>query len=218
MNNTFKKELPIIGIVLLPFIYLGYIWNSLPEQVPMHWNLKGEIDDYGSKYSLIGMVFLLPVLTYVLMLVVPKIDPKKRMESMGGKYNQFKFILVTFMSVLALFIIYISNNKTLSNPNLIVVLVGTLFVFMGNYFKVIKQNYFIGIKTPWTLESEEVWKLTHLLAGKMWVIGGIIIVICSLILPENINFYFLISITTVISIVPIVYSYLIYKKLKNTNE
>ncbi|MSP85435.1 MAG: DUF1648 domain-containing protein [Flavobacteriaceae bacterium] len=218
MNNTFKKELPIIGIVLLPFIYLGYIWNSLPEQVPMHWNLKGEIDDYGSKYSLIGMVFLLPVLTYVLMLVVPKIDPKKRMESMGGKYNQFKFILVTFMSVLALFIIYISNNKTLSNPNLIVVLVGTLFVFMGNYFKVIKQNYFIGIKTPWTLESEEVWKLTHLLAGKMWVIGGIIIIICSLILPENINFYFLISITTVISIVPIVYSYLIYKKLKNTNE
>jgi uncharacterized membrane protein len=101
---------------------------------------------------------------------------------------------------------------------MIVILVGTLFAFMGNYFKVIKQNYFIGIKTPWTLESEEVWKLTHLLAGKMWVIGGIVIVICSLVLPENLNFYFLISITAVISIVPIVYSYLIYKKLKNTNQ
>ena len=111
MNELLKKELPIIGIVLLPFVYLAYIWNSLPEQVPMHWNLKGEIDDWGSKYSLIGLVFLLPVLTYVLMLVVPKIDPKKNMESMGGKYNQFKFILVAFMSVLALVIIYISNNQ-----------------------------------------------------------------------------------------------------------
>lgn len=218
MNNTLKKELPIIGIVLLPFIYLAYIWNNLPEQVPMHWNLNGEIDDWGSKYSLIGMTFLLPVLTYVLLMVVPKIDPKKRIEAMGGKYYQFKFILVTFMSALALVIMYISNNQKLSNPSMIVILLGILFVFLGNYFKVIKQNYFIGIKTPWTLESEEVWKLTHLLAGKMWVIGGIVIVICSLVIPENLNFYFFIGITLVISIVPTVYSYLIFKKLKNNNQ
>ena len=218
MNETLKKELPIIGIVLLPFIYLAYIWNNLPEQVPMHWNLKGEIDDWGSKYSLIGMTFLLPVLTYVLLMVVPKIDPKKRIEAMGGKYYQFKFILVTFMSALALVIMYISNNQKLSNPSMIVILLGILFVFLGNYFKVIKQNYFIGIKTPWTLESEEVWKLTHLLAGKMWVVGGIVIVICSLVVPENLNFYFFIGITLVISIVPTVYSYLIFKKLKNNNQ
>ena len=151
MNESLKKELPIIGIVLLPFVYLAYIWNSLPEQVPMHWNLKGEIDDWGSKYSLIGLVFLLPVLTYVLMLVVPKIDPKKRIESMGGKYDQFKFILVAFMSALALVIIYISNNQKLSSPNMIVVLVGILFVFMGNYFHPIFTNFspktcFLSIK------------------------------------------------------------------------
>ena len=218
MNESLKKELPIIGIVLLPFIYLAYIWNNLPEQVPMHWNLKGEIDDWGSKYSLIGLVFLLPVFTYVLMLVVPKIDPKKRMESMGGKYDQFKFILVAFMSVTTLVVIFISKNQKLSNPNMIAILAGILFVFVGNYFKVMKQNYFIGIKTPWTLESEEVWKLTHLLAGKMWVIGGLLLVICSLVVPENLNFYFFISISAVISIVPIVYSYLIYKKIKNNNQ
>lgn len=218
MNETLKKELPIIGIVLMPLVYLGYIWNSLPQKVPIHWNLNGEIDSWGSKYSLIGLGFLLPVLTYGLMLVVPKIDPKKRMESMGGKYRQFKFILVAFMSVLALVIIYISKNQKLSSPSMIVILVGTLFVFMGNYFKVIKQNYFIGIKTPWTLEREDVWKLTHLLAGKLWVIGGLLVVICSLVLPEHLNFYFFISITAVISIVPIVYSYLVYKKLKNTNQ
>lgn len=217
MNFSIKKELPTLGIALLPILYLGSIWNSLPELVPIHWNLEGEIDNWGSKYTLIGLVFLMPILTYIIMLVVPNIDPKKRIEAMGGKYDQFKFILVAFMSVLSIFIVYISKNQKLSSPGIIFVLVGILYIFLGNYFKVLKQNYFIGIKTPWTLENEEVWKLTHLLAGKMWVIGGLAVVILSLIVPEDINFYIFLSITAVISIVPIVYSYLIYKKLKNTN-
>lgn len=218
MNFSIKKELPILGIALLPLLYLVFVWNSLPEKVPLHWNLEGEIDNWGSKYTLIGLVFFMPILTYILMLVVPKIDPKKRIETMGGKYDQFKFILVAFMSVLSIFIIYISKNQKLSSPSMIVVLVGILFVFMGNYFKVIKPNYFIGIKTPWTLENEDVWKLTHLLAGKMWVIGGIVIVICSLIVPEDLNFYIFMSITAVISFVPLVYSYLIYQKTKKNNQ
>lgn len=218
MNFSIKKELPTLGIALLPILYLGSIWNSLPELVPIHWNLEGEIDNWGSKYTLIGLVFLMPILTYIIMLVVPNIDPKKRIEAMGGKYDQFKFILVAFMSVLSIFIVYISKNQKLSSPGIIFVLVGILYIFLGNYFKVLKQNYFIGIKTPWTLENEEVWKLTHLLAGKMWVIGGLAVVILSLIVPEDINFYIFLSITAVISIVPIVYSYLIYKKLKNTNQ
>jgi uncharacterized membrane protein len=89
---------------------------------------------------------------------------------------------------------------------------------LGNYFKVIKQNYFLGIKTPWTLESEEVWKLTHILAGKLWIVGGLLIVIFSLVVPEDINFYLFITTTAIITIVPIVYSYLIFKKLKKSNQ
>ena len=105
MNFSIKKELPILGIALLPLLYLVFVWNSLPEKVPLHWNLEGKIDNWGSKYTLIGLVFFMPILTYILMLVVPKIDPKKRIEAMGGKYDQFKFILVAFMSVLSIFII-----------------------------------------------------------------------------------------------------------------
>ena len=217
MNKDLKKELPIIGFVLLPFIYLAYLWNSLPEKVPMHWNYKGEIDDWGTKYSLLGLIFLLPVLTYVLMLVIPKINPKKRIELMGGNYYQIKFVLVGFMSVLAIYIIHSSNSQTLSSPSIVLVLIGLLFMALGNYFKVIKQNYFLGIKTPWTLESEEVWKLTHILAGKLWIVGGLLIVIFSLVIPEDINFYLFIIITAIITIVPIVYSYLIFRKLKKSN-
>ena len=163
------------------------------------------------------MIFLLPVLTYVLMLVIPKINPKKRIELMGGKYYQIKFVLVGFMSVLAIYIIHSSNSQTLSSPSIVLVLIGLLFMALGNYFKVIKQNYFLGIKTPWTLESEEVWKLTHILAGKLWIVGGLLIVIFSLVIPEDINFYLFIIITAIITIVPIVYSYLIFRKLKKSN-
>jgi uncharacterized membrane protein len=218
MNENLKKELPIIGFVLLPFINLAYLWNSLPEKIPIHWDYKGEINGWGTKYSLLGVIFLLPVFTYVLMLAIPKIDPKKRIELMGGKYYQIKFVLVVFMSVLSLFIIYSSKSQTLSSPIMVFVLIGLLFMALGNYFKVIKQNYFLGIKTPWTLESEEVWKLTHILAGKLWIIGGLLIVILSLTIPENINFYFFLGITAIISIVPIVYSYFIFKRLKKSNQ
>ena len=215
MKLTLKKELPLIGIVVAPFIYLAIIWNTLPEKVPTHWNYKGEVDKWGDKYSLITLLFLLPVLTYVLMVVVPKIDPKKKIEQMGGKYYQLKFILVLFMSTLAFIILHISVNQSTSSANLIFIPIGVLFIALGNYFKVIQPNYFIGIKTPWTLESKEVWKLTHIMAGKLWIIGGLLIVLGSLIIDKSIFIYILITIIAVISIVPVVYSYLKFKELRN---
>jgi uncharacterized membrane protein len=214
MKLTLKKELPLIGIVLAPFVYLAIIWNILPEKVPTHWNYKGEVDKWGDKYSLIVLLFLLPVLTYVLMVVIPKIDPKKKIGQMGGKYYQLKFILVLFMSTLAFIILHISVNQSTSSANLIFIPIGVLFIALGNYFKVIQPNYFIGIKTPWTLENKEIWKLTHKMAGKLWIVGGLLIVLGSLTLDKSIFIYILITIIAIISIVPVVYSYIKFKELK----
>jgi uncharacterized membrane protein len=211
-----KKELPLIGIVLLPFIYLAYIWNQLPEKVPMHWNIKGEVDRYGEKIELIIIPILLPLLVYIIFLIVPKIDPKNKLNKMGNKLQTIKFLLTTFMSILALFIIYTAKNESFANPNYIVLLIGVLYIIFGNYFKTIKANYFIGIRTPWTLESETVWKKTHKLGGKMWFIGGIIVVITSLILGKETNFTIFLIITGIITIIPIVYSYITFKNEKKT--
>ncbi|WNB18454.1 SdpI family protein [Marivirga arenosa] len=209
-----KKELPLIAIVLLPFVYLAYVWNDLPNKVPLHWNLQGEVDRYGEKTELILAVFVLPVLVYVLLLIVPKIDPKNKLHQMGNKYDNIRFLLITFISAITIFIIYSANNQSVANPNYIVLLVGVLYLILGNYFKTIKANYFIGIRTPWTLESEEVWKATHKLAGILWLIGGIAVVLSSLIFEKQINFMVFISITAVISLVPIIYSYMTFQKLK----
>ncbi len=214
MNLEFKKELPLIGIVLVPFVYLAVIWNNLPEKVPVHWNYNGQIDRWGEKYTLIIIVFLFTIFLYVLMLIIPKIDPKKRLEVMGGKFYQLKFILLLFFSGLALIIVNISKNESLSNPGLINTLIGFLFIVLGNYFKVIQPNYFIGIRTPWTLENKEVWKSTHAFSGKLWMLGGVIIVLSGLLLSNKLLKYSLISVMAIIVIVPILFSYFKFKQIK----
>jgi uncharacterized membrane protein len=214
MNLTLKKELPVIGIVLIPFVYLAFIWNTLPNKVPTHWNYKGEVDHWGDKFSLVGLLFMLPVLVYIILLVAPKIDPKKRIALMGGKYYQLKFILVLIMSMLALFILYIAKNQSVSNPNLNLAFVGIFVLALGNYFKVVQPNYFIGIRTPWTLESKEVWKITHVLASKLWVIGGLIMVLGALLFPSATFSIVFIALVVVLAIVPMVYSYIKFKEIE----
>tara|TARA_R110002012_G_scaffold79823_6_gene202729 strand:+ start:6007 stop:6648 length:642 start_codon:yes stop_codon:yes gene_type:complete len=207
-----KKELPLIGIVLLPFLYLAYVWNQLPAQVPLHYNIKGEVDRYGDKSEIILIPIMTSLLIYVIFLAVPHIDPKKQIQKMGKKYDTLKWIITTFMSVLALFIIYTAKNQSFANPNYILLLCGVLFILLGNYFKTIKANYFIGIRTPWTLENESVWKETHKLGGKIWFAGGLLVILSSLIFDERTNFIIFMTIIAVMVLVPVVYSYLLFKK------
>lgn len=213
MKIDIRKEIPQISIVLIPFAYLAFIWADLPEKVPVHWNGSGQIDRYGDKSELIMIPFLVSVLTYLILLIAPAIDPKKNIEKMGNKYGKLKLLMTSLMSILATYILYSAKSESLASPNGIMILLGILIIFLGNYFKTIKANYFIGIRTPWTLESEEVWKHTHVLAGKLWFIGGILIVFASIILPQEINTYFFTTTTIIIAIIPIISSYLQYQKI-----
>ncbi|MEZ4854613.1 SdpI family protein [Flavobacterium sp.] len=210
--KTLRKELPFILIMLLPFIYLAYIWNNLPEKVPLHWNGAGEIDRWGSKTEMLIPIVLLIFVPYVIFAFLPKLDPKGKLNKMVNKLNQLRFLFSLFMSVLAIFIIY-STQQTASKPTFVFVLIGFLFAVLGNYFKTIQPNYFIGIRTPWTLENEEVWKKTHLLGGKLWFAGGLLMAISCLCIKNPLSLYIFFSITAVITLVPIVYSYIEFKKL-----
>lgn len=217
MNLELKKELPIIGIVLTPFVYLAIIWDSLPQRVPIHWNYKGEIDNWGDKFSLILMLFLLPVLMYVLMTFIPRIDPKNRISLMGGKFYQLKFFLVLFMSLVALLIVYTTKERSVNNPNLVFALLGVLLIIFGNYFKVIQPNYFIGIRTPWTLENNEVWKATHVFAGKIWVVGGFLLILGGLLLNDVFG-KVLVFIIVVLALIPVVYSFIKFKQIQKRDR
>lgn len=218
MKYNLKKEFPLLVIVAIPFIYLAYLWNELPAKVPMHWNLKGEVNRWGEKEELLLIPIILPLFVYVIFILAPLIDPKKQLKKIGAKYHSLKFLSTLFMSVLALFIIHTAKEASSSNPNYIFIVIGVLYIVFGNYFKTIKPNYFIGIRTPWTLENATVWKQTHQLGGKIWFVGGVFVIISAFVLPKDVSYVFFIISTLLLAFIPIIYSYILFKKIGATIE
>ena len=214
MKYDLQKELPLIILTLLPLFYLAFIWNTLPEKVPLHWNGAGEVDRWGAKNELWWVMLILTVPTYLIFTIIPSIDPKQKIQEMGGKFHQIKFATITFLAVLGLFILNSVKNQTL-NSNVILTLVGLLFATLGNFFQSIKPNYFLGIRTPWTLENEQVWKDTHKLAGLLWVAGGLSIVIFSLVFANNSALfgYLLTGVVLILVLVPVTYSYFRFRAI-----
>ena len=209
------KEVILWIFILLPVLYLLLIWDKLPETVPTHFNLQGEADDWSDKSALIWLTCILSLPIYVIMLIIPRIDPKNKIEQMGGKFYTIRLILTIFMSALGIYIINASYTGNMTGMNYLLMIIGAFFAVIGNYMPAMRPNYFIGIRTPWTLENEAVWKNTHRLGGRIWLIGGILIFLLALFIHDEktIGIVF-ISMIFVLAGIPILYSYFEYKKLK----
>jgi uncharacterized membrane protein len=220
MENFMKKIIWLI--IIIPAVYLAIVWNQLPERVAMHFNLKGDIDRYGSKNGLLLLISLLTVLNagiYLLLTNMYRIDPKKKAADNKGRFQRIGFGVSVFMAAVLCFVIYSSvNGNAKFSVRLILAAVGLLFAFMGNYMHNIKPNYFAGIRLPWTLNNDENWKKTHLLAGKLWFVGGLLIAIMCLLLPVVLSMILFFIITVFITVIPGVYSYRLYKKQKAINS
>ena len=212
MISKSKTELLILTIILFPAVYLSLVWNALPEEVPMHFNAKGEADRYGSKNELVGVLFLLNLPLYFIMRYAPQLDPKKKINE--KQLFGLRLVLHLFISAIALFIIYSTQQGALANPFGIVSLVGLLFAALGFFFRSIKPNYFIGIRTPWTLENETVWTKTHKVSGPVWIAGGIFMAISPLF-AKSASVYIILGVTFGLAIFSVMYSYVTYRNLKS---
>lgn len=213
MNRVLKRDWLILTLIILGFVLGAYFYPSLPDKVPIHWNAKGEINGYGSKYF---GAFGLPSINlamYLIFLALPYIDPKrKNYVSFKSTYQFQKYLVVVFFLGMEVFTLLVSTGVVVNKPIFIQIMISLLFIFLGNVMGRVKHNYFIGIKTPWTLANEEVWRKTHRLAAPLWVIGGIINILLSLIGVNSNGIVFMI-ILAVISIVPIAYSFLAYQTM-----
>jgi len=217
MKLEIKKEMILIFITILPLLYLAYVWKLLPAEVPTHYNFKGEVDKYSSKETLGVIILIMTLPSYLLMLALPYIDPKKKIQLMGKKFYTIKFLLMGLLSSVAIFILY----KTLhSNTKIqfMMVIFGIFLIAMGNYFQTIKQNYFLGIRTPWTLNSEENWKKTHKISGKISMLVGLLMIVSYFILPIKYFSVFTTICIVFLAIFSFTYSYNIYRKENKTNN
>jgi uncharacterized membrane protein len=206
------KELFQIVIALLPTIYLLFLWRNLPDKIPMHRNISGEIDRYGSKTELFWLVLLLPVFIYVLLKIIPKIDPKYNFTKMEKTYHSLEYILITFMSVLSFIIIFSAKSGEDFNSKSLLIIIIAFFIILGKYLKNIQPNYFIGIRTPWTLENENIWQKTHILTSYLWIWGGIVGILGILFISEKNSIYLFLLLLGFLTVIPVIYSYWLFKK------
>lgn len=210
-KDFFKRELLILLVLVVPIIFLIAVWNSLPDQLPIHWNIRGEADDYGPKY----LTALLSVGLYVLTLILPKIDPRKRnYDIFSATYFKIRLGILLFLGVVNSVVIANAIGFDMDISRIIGISVLLLLTIIGNYLGTIRPNWFIGIRLPWTLESDGVWKKTHRLAGRLWFCLGMAALIASFVLPKNMLYPLIFIVAMILVIVPIVYSYIIFKREK----
>jgi uncharacterized membrane protein len=215
MNNK-SLFLWISGILsILPLFYLAAIYPGLPNIVPTHFDMDGQPNGYSEKSTLILLTILFSVLSFGVFLLItnlPKFDPKK---TAGQSPELFQNMGIT-ISVLFCFINFAIACAAKNNGENITWIIfpalGIFFAFLGKFMRDIKPNYFAGFRTPWALENDENWRETHLLAGSMWMVGGIAITLCTIFLPTEYRFIAFMIIIGIITIVPFVYSYLFFKK------
>ena len=206
-----KKHLKVLIVtslvILLPILAGVILWNQLPEQIPSHWNASGEVDGWSSKpFAVFGMPLILLAFQW-LCVIATGADPKK--QNHGDKIVNLVFWIIPVLNLLLSALTYsVAMGKQVRVEVVMPVFIGLLFVVIGNYLPKCQQNYTIGIKIPWTLNSEENWNRTHRLSGWVWLVGGLVIMLCGFF---NLLWLMLVCFISMV-LVPFVYSYILHRK------
>ena len=207
----FKREIFILAVLIAPIVMLIANWNILPDKLPFHWNINGDVDNYAPKY----VPIIMNIALYLILLIAPKIRFRKQNEvGFSSSYFKLRFIFTLYFGVLTVFIISNGLSFKIDASRFFSTSIFILFTLIGNYIATLRQNWFVGIRTPWTIRSEVNWRETHQFGSKIWFWGGIVGTLISLILPTKFLFIIMIVFISIIGIVPVVFSYTNYKKLK----
>ncbi|MGI6683918.1 MAG: SdpI family protein [Bacillota bacterium] len=184
MKKALRTDWPLLLLIIFSLALGFYVYPMLPDQVPSHWNFRGDVDGYSSRtWGAFGIPLMI-LGFYFLFVVLPLIDPKKENYlKFTRTYAILKYALTVFFFLLYLATIGVSLGYPVNINRLVPMSIAILFVILGNYMSTIRHNYFMGIKTPWTLANEKVWTKTHRLGGKLWVFSGIIGFIAQIISP-----------------------------------
>ena len=209
------KTSTIISFILvaISLIVAAVLWGQLPDPMPSHWNAAGEIDGYMSKF---WGVLLMPVITTVmvgLFLLIPQIDPLK------ANIAQFRDIFNLFIVAFTAYMVYIyaltmaaALGYQFNMTYMLIPVVGLLFIGVGYLMKKAKRNFFIGIRTPWTLSNDEVWDKTHQLGSKFFMAGGFVTIVSAFL--GEVGFWIMMVAMLVTAFYPMVYSYILFAQIE----
>jgi uncharacterized membrane protein len=215
MKKFTAADASALVVWLIPIVYLLFIMPSLPASVPMHYNSSGEVNRYGNKNEFLLFQLLtqaVSFLAYLLLKFLPAIDPKKKVKYGESTFQKLGLGIIIFLSALNIILLFAIMHHGFNIEKVTLPIAGLLFAFIGNIMNSIKPNYFAGIRTPWTLESEDTWRATHRLAGKIWFGGGIVLTILMLLISPVVGKVVFTSFIAVMILIPVIYSYVYFKK------
>lgn len=217
MKWDFKRDIFALSVITIIIIIGCYFYMELPKIVATHFNGEGVADEYGSKLILILPAVGIPIGVYLIIAFIFFIDPFKK--KFAAKYHIviiIRDIIITF-AAFAMTLFLVSAKDGIYRTDLFGASVGILFIFTGNYLPKLPMNFFLGIKTRWTLASEEVWYRTHKTCGSLCILGGLLIIILVLLKVG-------LGVSIIIVTIPLfvysvyVYPYLIYHKLQKESK
>lgn len=205
-----------LALVILAFVVTALSYSSLPAQIPTHWNLQGQVDDYTAKPLGPFVGALLVLLAWALLSVIPAISPHGfTIDDFRRFYDRIVLGTVLFLFELMAVMLAAAMGYRVPVNAVIVVSVGVLLVILGNYMGKVRRNFFVGIRTPWTLASEEVWFRTHRLGGKLLVAGGLLIAALGL---AGYGVVTLLTIVIAVAVLSVAYSYIVYRELEKQGK
>jgi uncharacterized membrane protein len=214
LSELTKSDWPAWLVVSLPFVVLAIVWDRLPAELPMHWNMRGEVDRIEAKGFSAWMLPIVGLGMYLLMLAIPWLDPKRRIDPNQRSVRAFRLIVPLLMTGIFGITCLTWLGFPINTSSAMYLLISVLFLAMGNFMGAMKPNYFIGIRTPWTLESPENWRKTHRLGGKVWVFGSLTMILLWFLVPVEVYFWVFLAGILIMAIVPVGYSFYIYLKDK----
>lgn len=179
-----RGDLILAAVWLAACAATAALYPQLPDRVPIHWNVAGEPDRFGPRWQ-VAITLLLPVGIYALMGVLPRIDPQRRNYALfSGTYAFLRRLLVGFTTGVHVVVLLASADYPVRVERAMPVIAGILFALIGNVLGQVRHNYFVGIRTPWTLADEEVWRRTHRVGARLFVLLGVATAVAGIVDPR----------------------------------
>jgi uncharacterized membrane protein len=203
----------IIAVLIAPFLYAALVWDQLPARMAIHFDMEGRVNGTQQKATFLLMMAGIQVLLYALLRFVPGAGVLANNQT--SNYHRLRLVVTLFLSGIIAWTIYTAMQPgTTQNTTPVLLMAMALLAAIGNYITTVRPNFFVGIRTPWTLFNETVWRKTHQLAGRVWVGGSILGAILLVLVPMAWQIPVLLTVVGVLIAIPAVYSYIVFREEK----
>ncbi len=208
MRVNWRVEIPQWLIVAGMFVAAAILWPTIPSRVPVHWDASGNVNGYGGKFEALLLMPIITIGIYLLLLFIPRIDPgKANYAQFASMYVVIRYVVLLVMAAIYVFTILAVKGAGFDMTRVIIGVIAVMFIVLGNVLGKVRPNWFVGVRTPWTLSSKRSWVRTHRLAGWLFALCGIILLALAIVGIGAALIWVMLGLLGVMVAVLVVYSY-----------